>query len=185
MRRKQSLQLIKRDSQEEMEEVETTPMQDNLQVIHTNAESLSEDGPSSPKRRRMPPLTRTRRDKEQHAAAAAAAERFRRREFSILIELIRTCLTTNDIRTYLPGGAKSIEKLSQLDVLEVAANMIPDYIHDMISVKHILCDIEKLSNLGKRTNVRNMECIRPRVNYGELHSNIGLLTENAINRDKP
>ncbi|VUZ53983.1 unnamed protein product [Hymenolepis diminuta] len=184
MRRKQGFQLIKRDSQEEMEGEETTPTQNNLRVIHTNAKSSNEDGPSSPKRWRMPPLPRTKRDKEQHAAAAAT-ERLRRRECSILIELIRTCLATNDIRTHLPAGAKSIHNLSQLDVLEVAANMLPDYIHDMISVRHILCDIEKLSKLGKRANVRNMECMRPRMNYGELHFNIGLLTENAINKDKP
>ncbi|KAM3182903.1 hypothetical protein ACTXT7_011406 [Hymenolepis weldensis] len=184
MRRKQSFRLIKRDSQEEKEEVETISMQNNLQVIHTNAKSLSEDGPSSPRRRRISAIPRTKRDRKKHATAAAA-ERFRRREFSILIELIRTCLTTNDIRTYLPEGSNSIQKLSQLDVFEVAAKMIPDYVHDMISVRHILRDIEKLSNLSKRTNLRNMECIRPRVNYSELHYNIGLLTENAINKDKP
>nr|CDS30474.1 hypothetical protein HmN_000285500 [Hymenolepis microstoma] len=181
MRHKQNLRSVAHKLQEDGNEGETAPTHKDPGGIHTNMELVRGDGPSSPKIRKIS----AHAHKKKHFKHHAIAERFRRRERSLLFELIRSCLTNKEVKAYLPKCSTSVRKLSQFEILTIAVKMIPNYIHDMISVKHILRDIEELSNMSKRLNLKNMECKRPRANYIELHTNIGALTEKVISEDKP
>ncbi|KAM7542013.1 hypothetical protein Aperf_G00000012673 [Anoplocephala perfoliata] len=79
----------------------------------------SADTSGAPQSTRQYAISRTSPNPSKHCEQ----ERERRRELSLLYELIRQCITENDVRTYLPGRRRAKEKLSHLELLEIATLM--------------------------------------------------------------
>ncbi|CDS38213.1 expressed conserved protein [Echinococcus multilocularis] len=68
-------------------------------------------------------------------------ERGRRRELAIIYEMIRTCITEEDIRRHLDGAGKCPEKLSYPQLLQISCGMIEDEIHDMAIYDRLVKEI--------------------------------------------
>ncbi|KAL5103705.1 hypothetical protein TcWFU_004869 [Taenia crassiceps] len=73
-------------------------------------------------------------------------ERGRRRELAIIYEMIRTCITEEDIRRHLDGAGKCPEKLSYPQLLQISCGMIEDEIHDMAIYERLIKEIDILEN---------------------------------------
>lgn len=58
-------------------------------------------------------------------------ERDRRREESIMYELIRTCLSDKDIHLYLPGVNKTPENLSYHQILTISSKIVENEMREM------------------------------------------------------
>lgn len=84
-------------------------------------------------------------------------ERGRRRELAILYEMIRTCITQDDIQRFLDGGPKSPSRLSYPQILQIACENVEEDLHDMAILKSVM---EQCDTLEK-------ECRRLGVSYNE------------------
>lgn len=73
-------------------------------------------------------------------------ERGRRRELAIIYEMIRTCITEEDIRRHLDGAGKGPDKLSYPQLLQISCGMIEDEIHDMAIYERLVREIDILEN---------------------------------------
>lgn len=69
-------------------------------------------------------------------------ERVRRRELAIAYELIRACISREDIELYLGQGSKALDRLSYPMILELALYKVMEEIHDYRILDNIvaLCD---------------------------------------------
>ncbi|VDM30624.1 unnamed protein product [Hydatigera taeniaeformis] len=68
-----------------------------------------------------------KRDRHEHNLR----ERDRRREESIIYELIRTCISKRDVRIYLPGVNKTPENLSYHQILLISSEIVKNERHEM------------------------------------------------------
>lgn len=110
-------------------------------------------------------------------------ERERRREISVLYELLRQCISSNDVYTYLPGREKPIEKLSQLDILEISTFIVPDELHDMKVSKYLMEDIKRLEALCRRLELQ-FDVLRPTRSYLHCHKDIADMIAAILSEDK-
>lgn len=110
-------------------------------------------------------------------------ERGRRRELAIIYEMIRTCITEDDIRRHLDGTAKSADKLSYPQLLQISCGKIQDELHDQRVLRNLFREIENLENLCDEYNI-SYDKKRPAVPSMERHKIIAEVVEEVLNTDK-
>nr|CDS29912.1 expressed protein [Hymenolepis microstoma] len=110
-------------------------------------------------------------------------ERGRRRELAIIYEMIRTCITEDDIRRHLDGTAKSADKLSYPQLLQISCGKIQDELHDQRVIRTLFRDIEILENLCDELGI-SLEKKRPAVDQMERHKIIAEVVEDVLSVDK-
>ena len=80
-------------------------------------------------------------------------ERGRRRELAILYEMIRTCITQDDIQKYLEGGPKSPSRLSYPQILQIACGNVEEDLHDMRALERVAAQCEALEQECRRRGI--------------------------------
>lgn len=110
-------------------------------------------------------------------------ERGRRRELAIIYEMIRTCITEDDIRRHLDGTAKSADKLSYPQLLQISCGKIQDELHDQRVIRTLFRDIEMLENMCDELGI-SLEKKRPAVDQMERHKIIAEVVEDVLSVDK-
>lgn len=110
-------------------------------------------------------------------------ERGRRRELAIIYEMIRTCITEDDIRRHLDGTAKSADKLSYPQLLQISCGKIQDELHDQRVIRTLSRDIEILEHLCDELGI-SLEKKRPAVDLMERHKIIAEVVEDVLSVDK-
>ncbi|VDL57790.1 unnamed protein product [Hymenolepis diminuta] len=110
-------------------------------------------------------------------------ERGRRRELAIIYEMIRTCITEDDIRRHLDGTAKSADKLSYPQLLQISCGKIRDELHDQRVIRTLFRDIETLESLCDELGIP-LEKKRPAVDPMERHKIIAEIVEDVLSVDK-
>ncbi|VDK37450.1 unnamed protein product [Taenia asiatica] len=110
-------------------------------------------------------------------------ERGRRRELAIIYEMIRTCITEEDIRRHLDGAGKCPEKLSYPQLLQISCGMIEDEIHDMAIYERLVKEIDILENECAKLGIPIPE--RPRVIPPmQRHKIVAGVVEAVLREDK-
>lgn len=110
-------------------------------------------------------------------------ERGRRRELAIIYEMIRTCITEDDIRRHLDGTAKSADKLSYPQLLQISCGKIQDELHDQRVIRTLFRDIEILEHMCDELGI-SLEKKRPAVDPMERHKIIAEVVEDVLSVDK-
>lgn len=110
-------------------------------------------------------------------------ERGRRRELAIIYEMIRTCISEDDIHRHLEGAAKSADKLSYPQLLQISCGKIQDELHDLKVLRLLMRDIERLENLCDVFGVP-LERKRPALSPMQCHKIVAGVVEDILKKDK-
>ncbi|VDO13717.1 unnamed protein product [Rodentolepis nana] len=110
-------------------------------------------------------------------------ERGRRRELAIIYEMIRTCISEDDIRRHLDGTAKSADKLSYPQLLQISCGKIQDELHDQRIIRSLFRDIELLEQMCADLGIE-IEKKRPAVDPMDHHKMIAEVVEEVLSVDK-
>ncbi|KAL5105110.1 hypothetical protein TcWFU_001935 [Taenia crassiceps] len=111
-------------------------------------------------------------------------ERDRRREESIFYELIRTCLSEEEVRRFLPGVKKTPKNLSYQQILQISAKVVNKEIQEMVSFNHLLMRVQILEDacleLGIPLPENRPQIIPPM----EKHERYAKIVQEALQMEK-
>ena len=107
----------------------------------------------------------------------------RRRELAIPYEMIRTCLSEDDIHKYLDRAPKSPSRLSYLQIPQIACKTAEEGAHDMSVLESVASQCEALEQECRRRGISFAEG-PPRDALMQRHRVIARAAHKTLLRDK-
>ena len=127
------------------------------------------DGMSSSLDERSPPRRLHRPNNSQGAAEIRdrqaqldhnEQERERRRELTMLYEMIRTCVTSADVQNFVEDTTKPLDRLSHPMLLQIGYNKVVEELHDYNTLDSLILACNALEEECRKRNIPFNE--RPR-----------------------
>lgn len=109
-------------------------------------------------------------------------ERQRRRDLAIMHELLRLCITEEDLRNFKLNTDKPVEKISYAEILSISVRKLKTATKDLSRINHVMKDIKQLERLNQRLNIP-IRIQRPAGISMKFHQELAEIVEDIIKKD--
>ncbi|KAM3173985.1 hypothetical protein ACTXT7_011455, partial [Hymenolepis weldensis] len=109
-------------------------------------------------------------------------ERQRRRELAIMYELLRLCITEEDLRNFTLNVNKRVAEISYSEILSISVQKLKAVIKEFSRINHVMKDIKRLERLNQRLNIP-IRIQRPASISMEFHQKLAEIVEDIIKKD--
>ncbi|VUZ38738.1 unnamed protein product, partial [Hymenolepis diminuta] len=109
-------------------------------------------------------------------------ERQRRRDFAIIYELLRLCITEEDLRNFTSNIDKRMENISYAEILSISVRKLKKATKELSGINHVMKDIKQLERLNQRLNIPT-RIQRPTGISMRFHQKVAEIVEDTIKKD--